>query len=76
MDPDRIAGIFSTAGKAKSVQVSLPDGTYTNLIDGRKGKKRPCAESGQGRDEDSSGKYYRIRLSPFSRFSRERAPLT
>lgn len=32
----RAVGIFSTLGKAKSVQAALPDGTYTNLIDGRK----------------------------------------
>lgn len=31
-----LAGIFSTLGETKSVQVDLPDGTYTNLIDGRK----------------------------------------
>jgi len=32
----KIVGIFSTAGKAKSVQADLPDGTYTDLISGRK----------------------------------------
>lgn len=32
----RIVGLFSTLGKAKAVQINLPDGTYTDLISGRK----------------------------------------
>ncbi|HAC60607.1 MAG TPA: hypothetical protein DCF66_00355, partial [Lachnospiraceae bacterium] len=35
-DRNRIAGLFSTLGSAKAVQVDLPDGTYTDLISGRK----------------------------------------
>lgn len=32
---DRIAGVFSTRGGSKSVQVNLPDGSYTDLVSGR-----------------------------------------
>ena len=33
---DRIVGLFSTPGSARAVQIDLPDGTYTDLISGRK----------------------------------------
>lgn len=32
----RMAGLFSTLGRAMAVQVDLPDGTYTDLISGRR----------------------------------------
>lgn len=30
----KIVGVFSMEGRAETVQVNLPDGAYTNLIDG------------------------------------------
>ena len=33
---NRIVGLFSTSGSARAVQVDLPNGTYTDLISGRK----------------------------------------